>query len=214
MGESLLIATRSAKKLKEIVAILAGFPELRLLDLNDIALPVDPREDGLEVFSTFAENALAKARYFAGGTGMLTLADDSGLCVDALDGAPGVRSKRFSGHTDLDRERLDAANNELLLQRMADVPAPKRTARYVCAAAIAKPDGGEAVFEGTCAGEILQAPVGRRGFGYDPLFYVPEERATFGEIGTDRKNELSHRARAMRLAATYLTGVDGPQGRS
>lgn len=205
MDELVLIATRSANKLKEIVAILAGFPELKPLDLNDVALPFDSGEDSLEVFPTFAANALAKARYFAGRTGMLTLADDSGLCVDALGGAPGVRSKRFSGRADLDGERLDIANNELLLERMGDVAPGRRMAQYVCAAAIAKPNGIETVFEGTCAGEIVQAPVGRQGFGYDSLFYVPEEGATFGEIGADRKNELSHRARAIRRAASYLT---------
>lgn len=205
MGKLVLIGTRSAKKLEEIANILAEFDDLELLDLNDLALPVASDESELEGFPTFAENALAKARYFAARTGMLTLADDSGLCVDALGGAPGVRSKRFSGHADLDGKLLDAANNELLLQRLATVPAGNRTAHYICAAAIAEPGGDEAVFEGTCAGEILQSPVGCKGFGYDPLFYLPQERATFGEIASHCKNLLSHRARAMLHAANYLT---------
>lgn len=204
MSKTLLIATRSSHKLQEIGDILADFSSLRLVNLEEIALPVEALEDGLEEFPTFAKNALAKAQYFAGRSGMLTLADDSGLCVDALGGAPGVRSKRFSGRPDLDGESLDAANNQLLLQRTSDVPDERRTARYVCAAAVVDPKGGEAVFEGTCAGRILQAPVGQSGFGYDPLFFVPEENASFGEMAAKRKNRLSHRARAMRLAASYL----------
>jgi XTP/dITP diphosphohydrolase len=185
--------------------MLAEFSGFSLLTLADLPLPASPDEDGLEAFSTFAENALAKARYFAGRTGMLTLADDSGLCVDALAGAPGVRSKRFSGRSDLEGDRLDEANNQLLLQRLTEVPPGERPARYVCAAAIVDPNGGEAIFEGTCAGEILQAPVGEGGFGYDPLFFVPEEGATFGEMTPERKNVVSHRACAMRLAASYLS---------
>jgi XTP/dITP diphosphohydrolase len=204
VAEAVLVATRSTHKLREILEILADRPELTLVNLNGIALPAEAEEDNLEVFSTFAENALAKARYFAGRTGMLTLADDSGLCVDALGGAPGVRSKRFSGRADLEGERLDDANNQLLLKRMADVPPERRTASYVCAAAVVHPHGGEAVFEGACAGAILQAPVGSGGFGYDPLFFLPEQGATFGQLPPERKNLLSHRADAMRQAANYL----------
>jgi XTP/dITP diphosphohydrolase len=203
--ETLLVATRSSHKLREVSDILAEFSGFSLLTLADLLLPASPDEDGLEAFSTFAENAHAKARYFAGRTGTLTLADDSGLCVDALAGAPGVRSKRFSGRSDLEGDRLDEANNELLLRRMADVPSGKRTAKYVCAAAIVDPQGREVVFEGSCAGEILPAPVGAKGFGYDPLFYVPEEAKSFGEMTAPRKNVLSHRARAVRLAASYLS---------
>ncbi len=205
MKETLLVATRSSHKLREVSDILAEFSGFSLLTLADLILPASPDEDGLEAFSTFAENASAKARYFAGRTGMLTLADDSGLCVDALAGAPGVRSKRFSGRSDLEGARLDGANNQMLLQRLTEVPPGERTARYVCAAAIVDPNGGEAIFEGTCAGEILQAPVGEGGFGYDPLFFVPEEGATFGEMTAERKNVVSHRACAMRLAAGYLS---------
>ncbi len=204
MSETLLLATRSNHKLGEIADILAECTWLRLLSVGDLALPTSPAEDNLEEFPTFAENSLAKARYFARRTGMLTLADDSGLCVDALGGAPGVHSKRFSARSDLDGAQLDAANNQLLLQRLTEVPPGERTARYVCAAAIVDPNGGEAIFEGTCAGEILQAPVGEGGFGYDPLFFVPEEGATFGEMTAERKNVVSHRACAMRLAASYL----------
>jgi len=203
--ETLLVATRSSHKLREVSDILGEFSGFSLLTLADLLLPASPDEDGLEAFSTFAENALAKARYFAGRTGMLTLADDSGLCVDALAGAPGVRSKRFSGRSDLKGERLDEANNELLLLRMADVPLGKRTAKYVCAAAIVDPQGREVVFEGSCFGEILPAPVGAKGFGYDPLFFVPEEAKSFGEMTSPRKNVLSHRACAVRLAASYLS---------
>nr|MDQ3309597.1 non-canonical purine NTP pyrophosphatase [Gemmatimonadota bacterium] len=107
MKETLLVATRSSHKLREVRDILAEFCGFSLLTLADLLLPASPDEDGLEAFSTFAENAFAKARFFAGRTGMLTLADDSGLCVDALAGAPGVRSKRFSGRSDLEGDRLD-----------------------------------------------------------------------------------------------------------
>lgn len=205
VSEAVLIATRSRYKLQEIGDILAEAAAIQIASLEDIALLANPEEDSLEEFPTFVENALAKARYFARRTGMLTLADDSGLCVDALGGTPGVRSKRFSGRSDLDGKRLDAANNQLLLQRMTDVPPGRRTARYVCTVAVVDPKRGEAVFEGMCAGEILQAAVGQSGFGYDPLFFVPEEGATFGEMEAARKNQLSHRARAMRLAAIHLS---------
>jgi XTP/dITP diphosphohydrolase len=201
----ILVATRNPDKLREIRQILRD-PDVELIDLATAGVEERPEEEEIECYDTFAENALAKARYFAAGTELPVLADDSGLCVDALNGAPGVRSKRFSGRTDLRGPELDRANNERLLRSLAAVPREERTGRYVCAVAIVGPDGGERVFEGTCEGEILEAPKGSGGFGYDPLFYLPDEGATFGELRPEAKNRISHRARAVWAAAQVLRG--------
>lgn len=208
---SLLVATRSAGKIREIRRILreAGLAEPTLLTLGDAGVVESPAEEEIEVFDTFEQNALAKARYFCRLSGLLTLADDSGLCVDALGGAPGVRSKRFSGRADLRGEQLDAANNARLLEALRGVRAADRAAHYVCVAALVAPTGDERLFRGTCDGVILPAPRGDGGFGYDPLFFLPEERATFGELPAERKNEISHRARAVRAAAASLPALDG-----
>ncbi len=199
-----LVATRNADKLREIRQVLAGHAGIELIDLREAAIPESPAEDEVEAFESFEENALAKARYFATRSGMPTLADDSGLCVDALGGAPGVRSRRFSGRADLRGAELDRANNALLLERLAEVPEAERTARYVCAAAVVFPLAVERVFRGTCEGVILPEPRGSGGFGYDPLFLVPEEGATFGELPPERKDRLSHRGRAIREAGEWL----------
>jgi XTP/dITP diphosphohydrolase len=200
----IVVATRSAHKLREIRDILGDLPGYALLDLNQAGIPEATEEEGIEIFETFAENALAKARYFAARTDSIVLADDSGLCVDALGGAPGVRSKRFSGQSHLHGDELDRANSEFLLRSLRDVPEPERTGHYTCAAALIVPNGGEAVFLGTCDGCILLEPRGTGGFGYDPLFYIPAEHATFGELPASRKHELSHRARAMAQVADVL----------
>ncbi|HEX2094720.1 MAG TPA: RdgB/HAM1 family non-canonical purine NTP pyrophosphatase [Longimicrobiaceae bacterium] len=209
----LLVATRSAHKLREIRQILALYPEIEPIDLTDAGIPESPDEDAIEAFETFEENAMAKARFFATRSGLPVLADDSGLCVDALGGAPGVRSKRFSGRTDLKGAELDRANNALLLERLAGVSEEQRTARYVCAAAVVFPHGVEEVFRGTCEGIILTEPRGAGGFGYDPLFYLPDEGATFGEVAPERKDRVSHRGRAVRAAGEWLVkGVDPAEG--
>ncbi len=195
----LLVATRNPGKVREIREILADYPQLEIVGLD---VPETADEDALEVFGTFEENALAKARYFARVTGQLTLADDSGICVDALGGAPGVRSRRFAPGPDLRGAEQDQANNAHLLQRLAGLPASARTAQYVCAAALA--GGSEAVFLGRCEGVVLEEPRGTGGFGYDPLFYIPTEGCTFGELEPARKNEISHRGRAVRQAAEAL----------
>ena len=202
---SLVVATRNPGKVREIQEILAGFPELEIVSLDALGFEETPEEDALEVFDTFEENALAKARHFARLTGHLTLADDSGICVDALGGAPGVRSRRFAPGPELRGAGQDEANNVHLLQQLAGLPESGRGARYVCAAALAGRDR-EAVFVGDCAGVVLEAPRGTGGFGYDPLFYIPSERCTFGELAPDRKNEISHRGRAVRQAAEALRG--------
>jgi XTP/dITP diphosphohydrolase len=197
---SLLVATRNPGKVREIRGILAAYPELEIEGLEGIEETAE--EDALEIFDTFEENALAKARYFARLTGRLTLADDSGICVDALGGAPGVRSRRFAPGPDLRGAAQDEANNTYLLQQLAGMAEPGRTARYVCAAALA--GVVEAVFLGECTGVVLEEPRGAGGFGYDPLFYIPAEGCTFGELPPDRKNEISHRGRAVRLVADSL----------
>lgn len=200
----LVVATRSAHKLREIREILGDVSGYELVDLNQAGLPESSEEEGIEVFETFAENALAKARYFARLTSSPVLADDSGLCVTALDGAPGVRSKRFSGRRDLRGTALDEANNAHLLELLRTVPESERSARYVCAAALVLGPDMEAVFLGGCDGLILTEPRGTAGFGYDPLFFIPPAHATFGELPAARKHQLSHRARAMEQVATAL----------
>jgi XTP/dITP diphosphohydrolase len=204
LSRPLLVATRSAHKLGEIREILARHGGPDVMDLEEARVVYEPAEESIEVHDTFAANARAKARYFAARSGMRTLADDSGLCVDALGGTPGVRSKRFSVREDLEGAALDSANNELLLERLRDVPMEQRGAHYVCVAVVADPVGGEALFEGRCDGLILEAPRGSGGFGYDPLFYVPAEEASFGELEPDRKNRVSHRAKAMSAVARAL----------
>jgi XTP/dITP diphosphohydrolase len=199
----LLVATRNPGKVRELRDILAGYPALEIVGLEDLGVPESPDEDAVEAFETFEENARAKARYYARLTGELTLADDSGICVDALGGAPGVRSRRFAAAEEARGERQDEANNRHLLRLLADVPPERRTARYVCAAALAG-QGRDEVYVGTCDGVVLDAPRGSGGFGYDPLFFMPEEGMTFAELPPARKSAVSHRGRAVRAAAEAL----------
>jgi XTP/dITP diphosphohydrolase len=204
----LVVATRNPGKVREIHEMLAGLGGYEVVGLAELGIPESAEEDAVEAFETFEENALAKARYFAAKTGALALADDSGICVDALGGAPGVRSRRFAAADEARGERQDEANNRHLLHLLRDVPDERRTARYVCAAALAWPDGRELVRRGTCDGVILHAPRGTGGFGYDPLFYLEGEGMTFGELPPARKNVLSHRARAVHAVIAGLAGVD------
>jgi XTP/dITP diphosphohydrolase len=205
----LLVATRNPGKVREIREILAEYPEMEIVGLDDLGIAETAEEDELEVFETFEENALAKARYFAAKTGELTLADDSGICVDALDGAPGVRSRRFAGEEESRGLRQDEANNRHLLKLLDGLPPERRGARYVCAAATADAGGREDVHLGTCDGVVLDAPRGSGGFGYDPLFWLPGERMTFGELPPARKNVVSHRGRAVRAAVDALRAGRG-----
>lgn len=207
----LVVATRSRHKLREIRQILEELAPVELVDLTEAGVPESPEEEGIECFDTFAENALAKARYFAARSGLPTLADDSGLCVDALGGAPGVRSKRYAG---VEGPDTDAANNRRLLGEMEDVPPAERQAHYVCAVAIVH-EGEEHLFEGRFHGEILPEPRGEAGFGYDPLFLVPEYGLSFAQLPAGEKNRISHRSRALHAAAGYLReagepGADAP----
>jgi XTP/dITP diphosphohydrolase len=204
----ILVATRSAHKLREIREIFSTGPGVDLLDLQDAGIAYAPEEEEIEAFDTFEENALAKARYFAALSGLPVLADDSGLCVDALGGEPGVRSKRFAGlaaEGDSDR-----ANNLHLLQRLEGVSSERRGAHYRCVLALVQPDGTERLFDGRCEGLILSRPRGDGGFGYDPLFLVPEDGRTFAEMSADEKNAISHRSRALRAAARALADDGSP----
>jgi XTP/dITP diphosphohydrolase len=196
----LLLATRSAGKLRELRPLFAasGF---EVIDLGAAGLPETAREDDLEQYESFEENALAKGRYFAALSGMPVVADDSGLEVHALRGAPGVRSKRWSGRADLGGEALDAENNALLLRSLGEVA--DRRARYVCAAALVDGDR-EIVRRGEVTGRITRAPRGTGGFGYDPYFESDELSRTFGEITREEKAVVSHRARAVRALIDAL----------
>jgi len=173
-----------------------------VIDLAAAGVVERSEEDGLESAETFEENALAKARYFHGLTGMPTIADDSGIEVAALDGAPGVYSKRWSGRTELAGQALDDANNALLLERLRG--AADRRARYVCAAALCDA-GGELVERGETRGQITTAPRGAGGFGYDPYFRSEELHRTFGEVTMQEKAAVSHRARAFAKLLRQLS---------
>jgi XTP/dITP diphosphohydrolase len=205
----LVVATRSEHKLNEIRELLRDIPNLEVVDLIQAGVEETAAEDDIEVHDTFAENALAKARYFADRTGEAVLADDSGLCVDALRGAPGVRSKRFSGRADLRGAGLDRANNSVLLARLLDVPLERRTAHFSCAVALVRPRGSTELFHGRCDGVILPEPRGVGGFGYDPLFLSDEIGNTFAEATPEEKNRVSHRARAVSAARGALRELAG-----
>lgn len=208
MASEVLVATGSADKLVEIRAILAH-SGLRLVSLVDLNLRVPPAAEELEVHDTFLDNAIAKARFFASLTGLPTLADDSGLVVDALAGRPGVRTRRFAldhgvvppGTEGLE---LDRANNRLLLDKLAHVHEAARGAHYVCAAAYAGTDRVLAATLGTCRGSIGKSERGSGGFGYDPLFEIPSLGITFAELSPAQKNQRSHRAIAFRAIAAHV----------
>lgn len=200
----LLAATRSAGKQREFRRVLeAAGVEVTFPD--DAGAWEDPAEALLEVGDSFESNARRKAEYFARRTGLPTLADDSGLEVFALGGAPGVRSRRWAGATGTTDE-VDAANNAELLRRLAGAPEPRRRARYRCVLVLVRAPGAvPQVFEGSCAGRILEAPAGGGGFGYDPLFWSDELEKSFGEAAPEEKDRVSHRGRALRALAAGLT---------
>ena len=206
MSERILVATRSRHKASEIARILGRTRARELITLNDAGIVESAAEDQLENAETFLENARAKALYFARATGMSVLADDSGLEVEALGREPGVRTRRFALDAGIEAagEALDAANNRLLLERLANVPAEGRGARYVCALCLARPTGEVLCSIGTCTGAIARAPRGTGGFGYDPLFLLPDLQITFAELSPEQKDARSHRARALRALASVL----------
>ena len=198
----ILLATRSPGKLRELRPLFAaaGFA---VLDLEGAGIVETEEEHSLEVFETFEENALAKARFFFRRSGGLpTIADDSGLEVAALGGQPGVWSKRWSGRVDLTGRELDEANNAMLLQALASHT--HRAARYVCVAAYVDASR-ECAMRGVSPGRILSAPRGSAGFGYDPLFESAELGKTFAEVDGEAKTAVSHRGRAFRSLIASLT---------
>jgi XTP/dITP diphosphohydrolase len=199
-GQTLLLATRSQGKLKELRPLFAAAGRT-IVDLDSAALPETPEEDSLEEFETFEENALAKARHFFRLSGMPTVADDSGLEVFSLGDRPGVRSKRWSGRTDLTGQPLDDANNERLLRELAG--SADRRARYVCVAAFVDKTI-ELVRRGETTGVILDARDGTGGFGYDPYFFSDDLQRSFGVASREEKERVSHRGRAFRALITAL----------
>ena len=190
----LVLASRNKGKLKELRQLLDGFG-FEVLDLDSFPEVPEIEEKGL----TFEENAATKAETAAQITGCPALADDSGLEVDVLDGAPGIYSSRFAG-SDGD----DAANNDKLLQELTGVPSELRNARFRCVVALVVPGGKTRTAEGVCEGTIGFEPVGENGFGYDPLFIVKDFGRTMAELSPQEKNEISHRAQALRKAVPIL----------
>ena len=191
---ALLLATSNPHKLEEFRVIFADLP-LRLFSLSDLQLDIEVDETG----TTFAENAELKARTYAQASGMLTLADDSGLEIDALTGAPGVQSARYLGRETSYEERF-----RRILQQLKGLPIEQRTARFRCAIALADPSGNTRIVEGIIEGVIADSPRGKNGFGYDPIFYLPELGKTFAELAPEHKNRISHRARAAQAARELL----------
>ena len=193
--KELVVATNNAGKVRELSELLSGFP-LRLRLLGEFGGVTEAEETG----ATFAENATIKALHYSARTGLLTLSDDSGLVVDALGGAPGVHSARYAG-----REATYAERMARLLAELDAAGGAARRARFVCVIAVSDPAAGTLhTFEGACEGSIARAPRGEGGFGYDPLFIPEDYDRTFGELPAEVKHTLSHRARALALAARHL----------
>ncbi|MGI9626878.1 MAG: RdgB/HAM1 family non-canonical purine NTP pyrophosphatase [Longimicrobiales bacterium] len=200
---NVLLATRSAHKAGEIREILG--PNISLLTLEEAGLEWLPEEEELEPYDTFEANALSKAQYFSRRSGLATIADDSGLEVDALNGAPGVRTKRFAKAEDFPGLDQDQANNQHLLSRLDGVEEQGRGARFVCVAVLLTlGPPTETVFRGEAEGRILPEMVGAGGFGYDPVFFDPEVGKSFAELSLDEKNARSHRGKAFRALAKHL----------
>jgi len=197
----ILLATQNQGKVRELQELLAD-EDIEVLSLLDIPDWEEVEETG----NTFAENAALKARAALLRTGLIALADDSGLEVDALDGWPGVYSARFAGEP-----KDDELNNDKLLHLLESVPDDKRMARFRCALVIATPDGKEYLTEGSVEGRILTQRRGKGGFGYDPLFFVSEFARTMAELNLAQKNKLSHRALAFREAIPILQALKGSQ---
>ena len=193
----LVLATKNPGKVIEFERILAEFgaKDLEVVGLNRFPEIGDIEETG----KTFEENALLKARTICKLTGLPALADDSGICVDALDGAPGLYSARYSGNGDF-------ANNEKLLHELRDVPDEKRGAYFICVAAYVRPDGFEQVAEGRFYGSILRQVIGDGGFGYDPLFKPEGMELSSAQLSAAEKDAISHRGKAMRAITPYIIG--------
>jgi XTP/dITP diphosphohydrolase len=199
--QRLILATRNANKVTELRAILAG-AGLAVELVGADAYPDVP--DVPETGVTFAENAFLKAHALARATGLPAIADDSGLCVDVLGGAPGIFSARWAG-----RHGDDKANLDLLLAQLADVPDIHRTAHFACAAALALPDGTERVVEGRLHGTLRHTPAGTGGFGYDPVLQPEGDSRTCAEMTPEEKNAISHRGKAFRALAPVIRELLG-----
>lgn len=193
MINEVVLATTNKGKAREFAKLLEGVFE-SVISLSDLDSPPEVIEDGL----TFRDNALKKAREIAQYSGKLTLADDSGLVIDALDGRPGVISARYSGE-----EATDQTNIDKVLKELGDNP--NRRARFVCVLALVDPTGEELVVEGFCEGEILNELRGEGGFGYDPIFYLPDRDKTMAEIDPEIKNKISHRSNALKELRAKLS---------
>ena len=200
-GARLILATHNPHKVRELADILSpligGFSPEMIVGAEGLGLE-EPVEDGV----SFTENALSKARVVAQRTGLPTVADDSGLCVDILGGAPGIFSARWCGHHGDDR-----ANLELLLNQLTDVPAENRGASFVCAAVLVSPAGLERHCLGKMSGKLLYAPRGDGGFGYDPIFLAEGQERTNAELSPEEKNALSHRGKAFRALAPTIAAT-------
>ena len=192
----LLVATRNQGKLRELADLLEDVP-FELVSLSDVGIEVDVEETG----HTFEDNAVLKAETYRDLSGMLTLADDSGLEVDALSGEPGVRSARYAGPDASDDDRV-----QLLLKNLESTSESSRTAQFRCVIAIASPQEETQLFAGSCQGRIVNQPRGENGFGYDPVFLFPDLGLTMAELTSEQKNAISHRALAVREAAAALAG--------
>jgi XTP/dITP diphosphohydrolase len=195
----LVIATRNLGKLREIEGFLKEIP-VQLFSLSEFDQVPDIAEDG----ATFAENALKKARIICAITGKSALADDSGLCVDALYGKPGIYSARYAGE-----EASDEKNLQKLLEEMKSVPLHSRTAHFVCVLALVYPNGQEKIFEGSCTGKIITRPRGKNGFGYDPVFLFEPLGLTFAQMDPVVKSTVSHRGKALRQFAAHMRNAAG-----
>lgn len=194
---TLVLASRNPGKIHEIKTLLSDL-SLALVSLDDFPNMSDIDEDG----ETFEANALKKARVVCQATGLMTLADDSGLCVDYLKGRPGVFSARYSGP-----QATAESNNHQLLTELKGVPLEQRTAQYVCVMALVSPQGEEHVVTGTCQGLILEKAQGTGGFGYDPLFFFPPEKRSFGALSPEKKNQHSHRAAALEQVKKIIRNI-------
>lgn len=194
----LVLASNNAHKLEEIGKILATLG-MEVVPQKELGISIEPDETG----ETFEENSYIKAKAILDACGLPTIADDSGLMVDALDGAPGVYSARFGGaHNRTDRDRL-----EYLLKQMENVPEENRGAKFVTVITMLLPDGRKVVARGEVHGKILSEPRGENGFGYDPVFYCPEAGNTFAMLPAEEKNRISHRARALQAFVEKLKEV-------
>jgi XTP/dITP diphosphohydrolase len=198
LTQPLLVATRNRGKLRELASLLSNVP-MRLVSLDEAGVDGEVEETG----ATFEENAVLKATAYAKASGLTTLADDSGLEVDALGGEPGVRSARYAG-----AGADDGARVKLLLSKLRGASAIGRQARFRCAIAVASPNGPVRTFAGVCEGTIADAPRGRNGFGYDPVFLLPEMGKTMAELSDEEKDAVSHRGMAARRAAAALREPD------